>query len=462
MENNSNSSFDGKNKKETSYYQTDDETGSKWWNESMNRRKAGKTLAIVGGAVVVGAIAIAAIVDDEDDDVEVQQDSKSLQQKEGWNVGATDKQLVYPEHYVVSSDSRTSSDWFRFYEVSALNAAYEPKKSVLKAYYVPTLPQSLGMGKYINDLKLFFTPEMARAYSQGLGMKEALAQNKNNDNLLLIVDMPGEESVAFAAAMSDCADLILTFDNIPHPLGVVPSHLTLGALVYYAGEVEEKRKNRVDNAVSLFVLDRKRFVQTISEDTQFDNRYLAKLPSIDDLKSSGVTNIMYLVNNEKQELDDLNDDFVAFQNAGISINMVELDQFKAKESDSFAVSPMQYGAPQDSINAIRNQYHTAPPVYHYGGGIHFIPVFYSYHPYMSYGGSMRTMPATSMRPSTYRPAPRQTIFSAQSFGGAKGVGRTRPSGFGMVTTRVSSSSGRLSGVRAGRSGSFGRSSSFGG
>ena len=466
---NNNNSFGGKkgdHKEEQSYYQKEEETGSEWWNESMDRRSSMKTLAYVGGGVLVGSIVIASIFgdDDDSDDVETQQDSKSLQQKEGWNVGATDKQLFYPQDCLVDSDSRTAIDWQKYLGASTLNAIYEPKKANLKPYNTPTLVQSLSMPALATNIKLSFTPEMARAYSQGLGVKEILSTNKNNDNLLLIVDMPGAESVAFSAAMADCADIVLTFDNIPHPLGVVPAHLTLASLVYYAGEIEEKKQKRVDNAVSLFVMDRSRFVEKISEDTQFDNRYLAKIPTIDDLKKSGVNNIMYCVNNEKQELDDLNDDFVEYQKQGIAVNLIDLGDFKRSENDSTAALPFAKSIGKDTLNTIRNQYQSAPPVYHYGGGVHFIPIFYGYNPYMAYGG--RTVRTTvinnNMRAPSYRPVSRPTMFSAKNFGGASGVGRSRPSGFGMVSTRVSSSTGKLSGVRAGRSGSFGRSGGRGG
>ncbi|MBO0861503.1 MAG: hypothetical protein J2P21_24040, partial [Chloracidobacterium sp.] len=56
----------------------------------------------------------------------------------------------------------------------------------------------------------------------------------------------------------------------------------------------------------------------------------------------------------------------------------------------------------------------------------------------------------------YRPESRPTIFSSSRIGGASGIGKTRPSGFGRTSVRMSSD-GHVTGARPGRSGSYGRS-----
>ena len=89
----------------------------------------------------------------------------------------------------------------------------------------------------------------------------------------------------------------------------------------------------------------------------------------------------------------------------------------------------------------------------------FSPWFFYHYPVFVSSYSLppqSRLPATSLRATTYTPARRPTMFSARSVGGTKGVGRAKPSGFGRVSTRVGSD-GRTTGVRAGRSGSFGRS-----
>ena len=65
------------------------------------------------------------------------------------------------------------------------------------------------------------------------------------------------------------------------------------------------------------------------------------------------------------------------------------------------------------------------------------------------------------RGAEYRPAPRPTIFSSRTLGGGAGVGKQKPSGFGRVSVRASKSTGSITAVRTGRSGSFGRAGGWG-
>ena len=41
-------------------------------------------------------------------------------------------------------------------------------------------------------------------------------------DVALVLDLPGPEAVAVAAALAPCFDPVFVFDNWPHPLGVVP------------------------------------------------------------------------------------------------------------------------------------------------------------------------------------------------------------------------------------------------
>ena len=98
------------------------------------------------------------------------------------------------------------------------------------------------------------------------------------------------------------------------------------------------------------------------------------------------------------------------------------------------------------------------PTYCYGGGLMYSPWFYYHYPVYTpaYSIARNRLPATSLTGHSYTPVRRPTIFSARSVGGGNGIGKARPTGFGRVSTRVGSN-GRTTGVRAGRSGSFGRS-----
>lgn len=446
---------------------TQEKIGTEWWEEKINRRQANKKVAqiVAGGAIVatMGAgIWLAASSDSDDDDDEVQFDSNELQKKNGWNVGSTDKHLSFTKQYVVEKDSLLSDKWREFMQPEKLIEAYRPDGSPFLPYSAPTLAQSLSESSLKDEMKLCFSPEMALAYSRGLGVKALIGENKNNENILLFVDISGAEAVAFGAAIADVANLITTFDNYPHPIGVVPSHLTLSAMIYYAAEVLEKKKSTSKKLINVFLCDCDRFLQEINEDTQFDNRYMVKIPTIEDLKKNSIENILYCTQYRSNELDDLNDDFVEYSKAGINVKLIDLKDFQPEggkgSPDGDTVTNMPTSAKQ-------TRYQSAPPVYYYGGSHSFIPMFFYYHAFMSYSRPMPRMSSfggSTIRPSSYSPAARQTIFSSRAVGGAGGIGRTRPSGFGRVTTRVSSRTGSITGFRPGRSGSFGRVGGRGG
>jgi hypothetical protein len=99
--------------------------------------------------------------------------------------------------------------------------------------------------------------------------------------------------------------------------------------------------------------------------------------------------------------------------------------------------------------------------YYYGGHPHTHFYFFAYYPDFGYRPALvaRTRVAFVGTPRApgfgrigYSPVARPTVFSGHRMGGGAGVGRARPSGFGRTSIR--SSGGRVTGVRAGGSGSF--------
>jgi hypothetical protein len=272
--------------------------------------------------------------------------------------------------------------------------------------------------------------------------------------------------------MAEAAELILTFDNFPHPLGVTPSHETLGAMLYYAGEIETKRAaaawgDGTTKPAPVFLLDSKRLEPYKDADAQFDNRYLAKLPSAEKFKEMGVKSVIYVTpdRTRTEELDDLNEDFVDYKNNGINVAMLPLsDLVGVNENVS-----REWGDGTTRTEQQRN--------YYYGGSPGFHPFFFYAYPFYSpspayarrtgFGGGRGAagLPP-SVSPPRYVPAPRPTMFSGTRIGGRSaagvGVGRSKPSGFGRATVRVAPSGGVV-GTRAGRSGYYspGRSGSFG-
>jgi hypothetical protein len=454
--------------------------GGSWWNKMLSRRKLIRNAAIAGG---IGVLVFAC---DDNDDNEVETNSLELQQKQGWNIGSTDKRLALINSQ--ASDSKGSEGWKAYGQPQALMQAYQPTVAAWKPYFVPTLMQSLAQESLRTAMQPVCTNAMKEAYSRGLGMRELLKTSKNPAESALVVDIAGPEAVAFAAALADVVQPILSFDNWPHPLGVVPSQQTLGALLYYAQEMTEKNALRPNNAPPLFVLDASRLAAYTDADHQFDNRYIAKLPTSDNMAALGVKSLIYAVASEsqQQELDDINDDFATYKEKGMNISMLPLSRFQASKDGQQAASnlasstkPALNTSTGASLHSQQNQMqgqtqqqgqpvsqmqpaYYPQPVYYYGGGPHLSPWFFYHYAAYSYYRPMPVMtslPATTYNRTTYQPTRRPTMFSMNVSGGRAGIGKQRPSGFGFVGVRVGAG-GAVSGVRAGRSGSFGRS--FGG
>ncbi len=470
-----------------------------WWTTMLTRRQMNTSLASLAAAAGITGF----LTSCDDDDIDSESDTLELQRKEGWNVGSQDKTLTFPSKQ--SADSTGSTAWKDYTKPDALLKAWQPSSNNAKwqPYYVPTLIQALSQESLRNVITPICTPAMREAYSRGLGMREVLKTCENPAATMIISDIPGPESVAFAAALADLAEPVISFDNFPHPLGVVPSHETLAALMYYAKEVSEKAAKRPQNPAAIMVVDANRLAKYVDADSQFDNRYMAKMPTADNLKSLGITAVVYGMPNENQktELDDLNDDFVAYQEKGMSVEMLPLTRFQPSTANAANGSttataslqalpnngqqnlqqqnlqpqnqqmqnPQQMNAQQMNAQQMNAQGgyagYAAAPVYYYGGGPMYSPWFFYHYPSYTYYRTMPAMtrlPATSYTRTSYAPVSRPTMFSGTSIGGNRsGIGKQRPSGFGRVSVRTNASTGRVSGVRSGRSGSFGRSS-FGG
>src|SRR5213075_2902173 len=72
----------------------------------------------------------------------------------------------------------------------------------------------------------------------------------------------------------------------------------------------------------MFVLDSNRLAPYQEAADQFDNRYLARVPPASALREAGYRRVLYVrpvgqSPEQLRELDDLNDDFVAYRDAGV-------------------------------------------------------------------------------------------------------------------------------------------------
>ncbi len=424
-----------------------------WFTKHISRRAVGKGLT---WTAVLGMAGVTIYKFADTGDSEVNYDSIELQKKEGWNVGSSDKNLYFTEG-LTATDS-IGKTWSG-YDPNYLISIYQPRSPQWQPFFVSTLLQSLSQVSLNSQIRPIKTPAMIESYQRGEGLRNLISQSPNANETLIIADLPGPELIAVGAALSETAQLVPVFDNWPHPLGVVRSHETLGAMIYYAHEIEEKRSKLKENAPTVMLLDSNRLSTYTDQDSQFDNRYFAKLPAADQLKQNGVKQVIYLVKdqNQKEEKDDLNDDLVEWQKNGIAVRMLRLSEFKPHDDP---VQASTSGAPT-----------TVQRHYYYGGSPLMTWWFFSHYYYGpprtifmpgggGYGGNIpRPTNLPPYNPPNYRPASRPTIFNSSRVGaspGASGVGKTRPSGFGRTSVRVSND-GRVTGTRAGRSGSYGRS-----
>lgn len=428
-------------------------SGAGWWHEMLTRREAGARLVtITAGALMLPALGALSGCGGDDEEI-AEGDALELQKSDGWNVGSEAKALVIANRS--STDSQGGDAWKSRLTSQKLLADWFAKDSRWTPFVVPTLVQSLAQPSLASGIAPVHTASMDEAYSRGLGMREIVLKAKDPQEILIVTDLSGPESVAFAAALADVADPVITFDNWPHPDGLVTAQQTLGALLYYADEVSKKAATRPSGAKApaVFVLDSDRLAAAkATSSSDFDNRYVAKLPEASTLKSAGVKNVLYATPDSTRtvELDDLNEYFANYRESGVNVAMLPLSDFKPDETRAGLDSTADSVSNGQAYGARR---HSA---YYYGGGLAYVPLFFHTYPMYMYGAGR--LPAysnysnTRVSRSTYVPARRATVFSSRTSGGAAGVGRTKPSGFGRVSRPVTSS-----GSGGGRSsGSYGR------
>jgi hypothetical protein len=411
-----------------------------WWRP-MTRREFDKGALAFGALALLAGVGVGAGCEKEKEEAF---DSLKLQRDNGWNVGAESSILIMQNRTFL--DSLRSANYIRYKDPILLNSVYNPQSPTWRAYVVPTLGQSLSQSSLRSLVGPVSTPSMQTAHDKGESVgRDLLAATENARTTMLIVDLPGPDAVAFGAGIAAQAHVVPTFDNWPHPSGVVPAHQTLGAMLYYAGEMAQKKAQTPPTAPAAFLLDANRLAPYADAASRFDNRYPAKLPEVADLQRLGIKSVLYVVPGRTvtREQDDLNDLFVAYQKAGIRVGLFPLDDLRP--APGVARTPGQ------------------PVVYYYGGRPETHFYFFTHYPFFVYRPALvvRTRVAFAgavvapifARP-VYAPIFRRTVFTGLRVGGVRGIGRVRPVGFGRTSVRVAG--GRVRAVRVGRSGSFTR------
>jgi hypothetical protein len=423
----------------------DDLLAARWWHEAMAAtvaaptRRAALKLLLAAGGLAGGAMLLRAGCR-AGSEPEITMDALELQLREGWAVGTPSRALLMPD--AVAQDSAGGVDWPM--TLGTLAKELAPGAPLLEPFYVRTLFDVLGNARGAGLaplLKPMHGAAMESATEAARGLAALFGEEEDRGRTALVLDMPGPLTVAAAAGVARTFAPVFVFDNWPHPLGVVPSHQTLAAAIYHRPDFLKTRSEREVLAPAAFVLDSNRLLPYRDDKNRFDNRYLARLPNATSLQALRVERVLYVTAApQKHELDDLNDDFVAWKDKSIDVKMVALSDFAPAPAALLAASQ-------------------APPTertYYYGGhptGHAFFWSSYGWHSSRSGGRAWSgSLPRSVSRGGSFTPVSRPTMFSSRTVGGLAGVGKQKPSGFGRVSYRAGGG-----GSSSGRSGSFGRS-----
>jgi hypothetical protein len=309
--------------------------GSVWWNETLlaatertTRRRVLAGIAALAGLAALGGVAVlGATSDDDEPDAgggyrEELRPALAAQRDFGWHFGVAALPFIFSE-----AERRP----YEKSRLATLSADLEPRRADLTPFHQRTLPEAatatpvkdLAEADASSFLPLadalvpILTPSMEAHYVAAARWAAALSRGD-----ALLVDLPGEDAIAFAAGLADRADPVLLVDNWPHPKGVVQAQLALAALAYYQPRFAETRARRPALAPPCFVLDRRRLAGYVDDATHFDNRWAARLPDAAALQRVGVTRLVYLTPGAAQpELADLNEAFVALDREGIVLTV---------------------------------------------------------------------------------------------------------------------------------------------
>jgi len=460
--------------------------GARWWQEGLAqvdpvaRRSALKLM--VGAGIALGAVGMgiafassSSSSKNEHDDDDFRTDNHpalEMQKEYGWNFGAATEPLVFNGQTHASFDKSA---------LTMLEHDLSPVRSSFTPFFVPSLlqaPIALRRTTPSGDPDTFtplkdalvpiFTPAMDAAYRRGRAFADLFDPKHHGDldKIAVIVDLVGPETVAFAAGAASMGlgafDPVVLFDNWPHPRGVVPSHLTLAACAYYQ-PLFAKMRSLGTQGVPMFLLDRARLSAYSDDSKQFDNRYIARVPGPAALAKLGISRVLYVTPTDADvELDDLNDDFVYTVKQGDPLRAVAMTSFASASPVSPTMTSMSSTSSTTSADAGAGAIAYDGPRYFYGGDPSTHEYFWIDYPW-SKPYAPKTPPVAppfARSGKDYVPVPRVSPFSTGALSGS--LAPPRPPTFGMVPVVVAAATGVILGAKMSRSGSWTRSSSWGG
>lgn len=303
--------------------------GAQWWQDSISAavsRRATLTALAIGAGVAAMTVACGvtthacsssssgggATGGGDDDDEEELRPSIAMQQRFGWSFGANGVPL--PTSIALRETDTARIDDNRRTLVSDLSLW--PPEPALRPFYSAALLEVVSakplekptadpapMQPYPDAYTATSPAALSEAFRFGAAVARLLRETGAADSAL-VVDLPGPDSMAFAAGAAEVFSPVLMMPNWPHPLGTVASHHTLSALVLFHPLLKEREAARKSPAPPLFVLDADRLKPLVDAALDFDNRYVATLPSAQQLTKAGVKRVYY-VRNTRTMTDDV-------------------------------------------------------------------------------------------------------------------------------------------------------------
>ncbi len=452
--------------------------GARWWHEALvdrdaeiARRTAIRNILIAGGVIAGFGAMLAMCVKASSSGIlgsdapavsDARKTSLDMQKEYGWSFGAVGEPLVF--------DGVTTKPFVPG-ALQKLPVDLAPATRSLLPFFQATLFQSPdaqppSLGKLdVAEISAFqvlsavmkpiSTVAMDAAYARGQSLASLFLGVAESAKAALLVDLSGPEAVAFAAGASPAFDPVFLFDNWPHPRGVVRAQETLSAAAYYQPLFAEAHRKARAGRLPMFVLDRRRLSTYTDDAKEFDNRYVAKLPSsAAAMRALDVTHVLYVVPKRAdalRELDDLNDELVLYSAGGLDVKALSIDMFDADTKSP--PDPVSTSSETDQLLATANVY--------YGGSRGSHHAFFVDYPWAKPAHTATLHPASNPGKS-FVPQARTTQYSSGNPSGSV-ASKPRPTSFATVPVVIALGTGVILGARYQRNGSWNRSSGgFGG
>ncbi len=190
-------------------------------------------------------------------------------------------------------DAAGSREWMEYRSSDKLFEAWSPVADTLwEAYHCPTLFAALEqfpvdkMGVAPDE----YLPEWLR--------HELPAPHWLDAQTWLILDGPGTVSVSIAAQVvsQQLCQPVCTFDNWPHPQGLIKPEVILAVLLRFASKLARVRRTWHKGLPPVWICDSQRLGVKPGKPRDFDNRYYfddSILPGIELLRQQHLQRVVY-------------------------------------------------------------------------------------------------------------------------------------------------------------------------